>query len=150
MSPQVREADLRRFAAVGFPAPVRAADNPNPQRLAESAARALENPSARLVKAVSCALEDLAVSNRLHVFSSVEFSEDVRRRLGYLAERRAQDYGLDSSVAQRLASFGATLREPGDSEKPPLTLMAKTNPTLLRLQAERGDRINEKWNVLDV
>lgn len=106
-------------------------------------------PSARLAKAVMCVLKYLAMSNKLDVFFEVELSDDVRRRLGYLAERCAQGKKLSSQAGQQLGSFGARLYKRDDSDRPPLTLMAKTNPTLLRLQAERADRVNERWNVLD-
>lgn len=149
MSLQVTETDLRHFAFAGFPASLRASTSVTAIELAESCVRALEKPSARLCEAVKWVLQHLASSSQLEAFLSTDLSDDVRRRLGFLAERCAQGAELESDVARRLASFAHQLREFNDSEKPPLTLMARTNPTLMRLQMERADEVNQRWNVLD-
>lgn len=147
MSTLVTEKDLRRFASVGYPAPVRSNGHTGPGALAESVVRVMESPAARLAKAAALAVKNLAQRNELGTFSHFDLSDNARRRLGYLAERCAQGEDLSSAVGQRLVLFGTRLHKVDDSKKPPLTFMAKTNPTLLRLMAEQSDVISRRWGV---
>ena len=147
MSALVTRDDLRRFASVGYPAPVRASGDTEPKALAKSVVHVLESPAARLEYAAALAVKSLAQQNKLEVFAQFELSDDARRRLGYLAERCAQGKELSSDVGQRLVLFGARLHRSDDSSQPPLTFMVKANPRLLHLVAERADALNSRWNV---
>jgi hypothetical protein len=141
---QVTERDLQRFASIGYPAPVCANGETDAKSLAESVIRVLENPSARLTTAAAMAVGTLAESDELDVFSGLDLSDNVRRRLGYLSERLS----VKVTASERLLAFGAMLHKSNDSQSPWLTFMAKTTPTFIRLQTERADALNHRWNVL--
>lgn len=147
MNTQVTERDMRRFASLGFPASVCANGETDAGSLVESTLHALQSPSARLAKAVMMALESLAQSNELqHLFDN-EFDEDVRRRLGYLAEHLSQSPTTSELVANRLADVAQRLAAPDDRTRPPLTFMAKINASLLRLKMRRADETSRRWQV---
>lgn len=148
MSEQVTEADLGRFAAVGYQAPVKAVESPRVVDLVVSASHVLESPAARLVRAVELVLESLADTDDLDQFLVVPLSDDARRRLGFLVERSARRDDLGFEAVARLALLAESLYRAEDAEKPPLTFIASTNPTLLRSYRRRADELNKRWNVL--
>ena len=147
MEARVTEKDLQNFAALGFAAPVSADVEPDSEELAESIVHVLQAPTARLTSAAAMGLEALASTNELDVFDRISFDDDVRRSLGYLAERVARQLDSSAQTAERLERFSAVLYRPDDGRQPPLVLMARSNPTLLRLKKERADDVNRRWNV---
>lgn len=148
MSTHVTERDMRRFASLGFPASVCASQETDPDSLVQSALHVLQAPSARLAGAVMLVLEALAATDNLEpVVRRLELDDDVRRRLGYLAERLSQTSSTPDPIAERLADVAGNLADPNDSSRPPLTFMAKTTPSLLRLKMRRADETSRRWNV---
>lgn len=147
MGTQVTKRDLARFASLGFQASVCANGETDSGSLVESVVRALQAPSARLAGAVMMVLHNLAESDELERVLDVELDDDVRRRLGYLAERLSQTPASSDVVARRLEAFAERLAARSDSSRPPLTFLAKTNPTMVRLQMNRGDETSRSWNV---
>lgn len=132
---------------MGYPAPVRADGETGPKALAESVVRVMESPAARLAKASAMAVKNLARRNELELFSSFDLTDDARRRLGYLMERCAEGESVVPEVGRRLRSTGARLHKVDDCERPLLTFLARTNPTLLRLVADQSDELNRRWRV---
>ncbi len=147
MNTKVTEQDLQNFATLGFPASVPAAETASTEKLVESVLHVLETPSARLASAVALALQALATTSELDRLVESELTDDVRRRLGYLAERLSEESASPLKVKRRLAEFAGQLHQEDDDEKEPLTLLAATNPTLVRLYMKRADQIEENWGV---
>ena len=147
MQTQVTERDLQHFASLGFGAPVAAGDEPAPEELAESVVHVLQAPTARLTTAAALALNALASSDDLDAFADFELADDVRRSLGYLAERVTGQSKSSKKTAKRLKDFSDDLHQSDDSEQPAVVLMARSNATLLRLKRERADDVNRRWSV---
>ncbi len=147
MQTRVTERDLQHFVSLGFFAPVTAGEAPAPEELAESVVRVLQAPTARLTTAAALALNALASSDDLDAFADFELADEVRRSLGYLAERVAGELKSSKKTAQRLTDFSDDLHQSDDSEQPAVVLMARSNATLLRLKRERADEVNRRWNV---
>lgn len=147
MQTQVTERDLQHFASLGFGAPVAAGDDPTPEELAESVLHVLEAPTARLTTAAALALNALASSDELDAFSDFELADEVRRSLGYLAERVAGQPESSEQIAKRLKDFSDDLHQRDDSKQPAVVLMARSNATLLRLKRKRADEVNRRWSV---
>lgn len=147
MQTQVTERDLQHFASLGFGAPVTAGDDPAPEELAESVVHVLQAPTARLTTAAALALNALASSDDLDAFADFELADEVRRSLGYLAERIAGQPESSERIAKRLTDFSDDLHHSDDREQPAVVLMARSNATLLRLKRERADDVNRRWNV---
>ncbi len=145
MSAHVTERDLQTFASLGFPTSVRANGNADTDSLVESVLHVMTAPSARLAQAAAMALHALALSGELNEFLQYELSDEVRRRLGYLMEYLSQNTAPTES--ESLKRVARQLYRPDDSKKSPVTFMARTTPTLLRLQRKRADEVNHRWSV---
>lgn len=143
----VDDRDLGRFRYAGFDAPVGEAEHPSSRQLFESAARVLESPAARLMKAVYCTVVKLAERGDLSESWVGELSEQARRRLGYTVERAARSDTIDPDIRGTLAEFADVIHRPKYRHEPPLTVTANATDSYLRILQERGDGVNERWHV---
>lgn len=148
MVTRVTEEDMRSLASVGFPASVRARENTSAEELAEALHRVVEFPAARLERAAALALCELSRTDQLERVLRRDRSDDARRRLGYLAERLSRNPELSQAAKGRLQAMAKRLHEAEDASKPLLTFLARANPSVLRVFAERADEVNDRWNVM--
>ena len=144
----VTAIDLKRFASIGYPAMLGSempdGSEPEPGLLFESVVNVMAEPSARLVTAAALALSVLALRNQLPDDQVDELSDDVRRRLGYVAERLLADPHMESS--DTLSRFLERLVESRFRDEPPITL-GLVQDAYLRKKLESADEVNERWQV---
>jgi len=147
MSRHVTDEDMARFAALGYPAQVRAAEDFDARALVESLRHVLESPSARLLRAAVLAIRRLANLDSLGLLHDVDLSPEATRRLGFLAEKLAQEDSLSQKAQQRLRTLTAALHPKVNSEDPPVTFNAVHTDTYLENLREQADETSHKWQV---
>ncbi|MFB6373212.1 MAG: hypothetical protein ABEN55_08885 [Bradymonadaceae bacterium] len=138
---------MARFAALGYPAQVRAAENFDARALVESLRHVLESPSARLLKAAVLAVRWLANQDALSLLHDVDLSPEATRRLGFLAEKLAREDSLSQQAQRRLRTFAGALHPKVTSQDPPVTFNAVQTDTYLEMLRERADETSQKWQV---
>jgi|GEM_PF-6609843 len=147
MTRQVTDEDMARFAALGYPAQVRASSELDATSLVESLRHVLESPSARLLKAAALSVRWLANHDALDLVQEVYLSPEATRRLGFVAEKLAQKNSLDDAARHRLRGFAADLHEPSMTEGSALTFSAAVTDTYLEKLRGETDETSQRWQV---
>lgn len=147
MSRQVTDEDMAQFAALGYPAQVRAAGDVEPETLVESLRHVLESPSARLFEAAVLAVRWLANHDELGLLHEADLSSEATRRLGFLADKLARVDALDRESRHRLRTLASSLHQNVTTYDPPLTFNAVVTDTYLERLRESSDDTSRKWQV---
>ena len=91
--------------------------------------------------------EDMARFAALDLVQEASLSSEATRRLGFVAEKLAQNQSLDDATRHRLRDFAADLHEPSMSEGPALTFSAAVTDTYLEKLRGETDETSQRWQV---
>lgn len=138
--------DLSFMANAGAPLPA------TPQEPTQAEALALlfevaRAPQARLVRGAASVMRQLAAHNgQLTHIVFEDAPDDVKRVLGYMAERLASQCDSDVEV-QVLRRFAQHLYHTRMSEAPTKLLTGVSTPSRCARLVAAGDRTSERWQV---